>query len=268
MAFGKRFADLRFGSPQHKLLAELHYSAATFAAYKNHRMISDLLLAKKNEGSLKAAGRRIDKQYNELWLSAEQRTARLQSIGARKWLGFEQRQQRFPNLRYSAVNDRRTRPQHRAWHGIVRPLSDDFWNTHYPPNGWRCRCTVHQTLRPARGLPKLLPRPPALFQHNAAKTGRLFSSRHPYFRGTPKAMAEEAQGFALFVLRGQVRKWAYKNLSGEPFVKEGLRGSISKTNIKEILDPAPRTEALPNARATGLEEASQAGEDLRRQCAR
>lgn len=45
-------------------------------------------------------------------------------------------------IRYSAVLDGRTRPAHKRWHDIVLPHDDPFWRTHYPPNGWRCRCSV------------------------------------------------------------------------------------------------------------------------------
>jgi hypothetical protein len=34
------------------------------------------------------------------------------------------------------------RPQHRAWNGLIYPVDDAFWQTHYPPNSWGCRCTV------------------------------------------------------------------------------------------------------------------------------
>ncbi len=30
--------------------------------------------------------------------------------------------------------------------GITLPKNDAFWNEYYPPNGWRCRCTVVQVL--------------------------------------------------------------------------------------------------------------------------
>ena len=43
---------------------------------------------------------------------------------------------------YSAVMDHRTRATHRAVHGVCRRLDDPFWNTWYPPNGYRCRCSV------------------------------------------------------------------------------------------------------------------------------
>lgn len=34
------------------------------------------------------------------------------------------------------------RPQHLAWNGLVLLADDPWWNTHYPPNGWGCQCTV------------------------------------------------------------------------------------------------------------------------------
>lgn len=34
------------------------------------------------------------------------------------------------------------RPQHLAWNNLVLPADDPWWNTHFPPNGWGCQCTV------------------------------------------------------------------------------------------------------------------------------
>ncbi len=47
-----------------------------------------------------------------------------------------------PYWRYTAVNDSRTRPTHRGLHGLVYPADHPFWDTYYPPNGYRCRCSV------------------------------------------------------------------------------------------------------------------------------
>lgn len=47
-----------------------------------------------------------------------------------------------PYLMYDAINDSRTRPAHLAMDGIIRPADDPFWRTHYPPNGFRCRCVA------------------------------------------------------------------------------------------------------------------------------
>ena len=43
---------------------------------------------------------------------------------------------------YDAVNDTHTRPSHLAMDGRVFPADSPVWDTWYPPNGFRCRCTV------------------------------------------------------------------------------------------------------------------------------
>lgn len=59
-----------------------------------------------------------------------------------RWAQIQRVKKRRPYLRYVAVLDSRTRPDHHAWHGTVLPADDAWWSTHYPPNGWNCRCTV------------------------------------------------------------------------------------------------------------------------------
>ncbi len=34
------------------------------------------------------------------------------------------------------------RPEHLAWDGLILPKDDPWWNTHFPPNGWGCKCSV------------------------------------------------------------------------------------------------------------------------------
>ena len=48
----------------------------------------------------------------------------------------------FPYWRYDGINDARTRPTHLAMHGRVFRADSPVWDTWYPPNGFRCRCSV------------------------------------------------------------------------------------------------------------------------------
>jgi len=34
------------------------------------------------------------------------------------------------------------RPLHQSWNGLVLRYDDPFWQSHFPPNGWGCRCRV------------------------------------------------------------------------------------------------------------------------------
>lgn len=61
---------------------------------------------------------------------------------AGRWAQIERLKSRRPYVRYVAVKDTRTRPEHLAWHDTVLPVDDAFWRTHAPPNGWNCRCQV------------------------------------------------------------------------------------------------------------------------------
>lgn len=64
------------------------------------------------------------------------------SYAAGRWAQIQRLKSVRPYLRYTAVLDNRTRPQHRVWHGTILPVDHAFWQTHYPPNGWGCRCTA------------------------------------------------------------------------------------------------------------------------------
>jgi len=51
--------------------------------------------------------------------------------------------QKFPYWQYHhSPASRSARPQHLAWDGLILPANAEFWQTHYPQNGWGCNCSV------------------------------------------------------------------------------------------------------------------------------
>lgn len=64
------------------------------------------------------------------------------AYAAGRWERAQRNKAGFPYLRYVTVGDSRVRAEHAAWHGVIRPIDDAFWETHYPPCGWNCRCTA------------------------------------------------------------------------------------------------------------------------------
>ncbi|SMH42411.1 phage head morphogenesis protein [Mesorhizobium australicum] len=69
-----------------------------------------------------------------------------QAYAAGRWQQIQRLKRVRPYLRYVHVDPELTQPgsrhEHAAWHGIILPVDHEWWLTHYPPNGWNCRCYV------------------------------------------------------------------------------------------------------------------------------
>ena len=70
----------------------------------------------------------------------------------------------FPIWRYVHAFTRvpnEPRPEHESWDGLVLPATDPWWETYYPPNGWRCSCGVEPIteaeMRRTKGQPDTAP---------------------------------------------------------------------------------------------------------------
>lgn len=62
------------------------------------------------------------------------------SYMAGRWQRVQRAKKTMPFLRYVSVMDGRERPEHHAWHGTILPVDHPWWDTHFPPCGWGCRC--------------------------------------------------------------------------------------------------------------------------------
>ncbi|PZU93116.1 MAG: hypothetical protein DI527_07660 [Chelatococcus sp.] len=102
-------------------------------------------IAKVQLGSL----RRLDLIYDANIRSAE---------AAGDWVRIQRVADVLPYLEYLTSTSERKRPLHLSWVGTTLLASDSWWSTHYPPNGWRCKCRVRSRAVPREGAQ--LTRPP------------------------------------------------------------------------------------------------------------
>lgn len=90
-------------------------------------------------------GQVVDAQLGSAWrLETIFRTNLQTAYAAGQWREIQAQAAIAPFLMYDAVDDFRTRDLHRAWDGKVLAVTSPWWRTHYPPNGWNCRCGVIQ----------------------------------------------------------------------------------------------------------------------------
>ena len=62
------------------------------------------------------------------------------AYGRGRWYQQQQNKDERPYLMRDGINDSRQRPAHRILDGIIRPIDDPFWDIHYAPDDFKCRC--------------------------------------------------------------------------------------------------------------------------------
>lgn len=192
-----------YTTPDAAMLARLTRDVWQFSAAKNWQELRDLSLALKDENGklrewndFKEAADAVGQKYNEIWLRTEYNQAVAASQNAARWAEAEAEKDIIPNLEYQTVGDDAVRTEHARLNGIIKPMDDPFWTTHYPPNGWGCRCEAVQApegtgkVTPDEKMPDV-PIPP-MFRANLAQTGLIYPKNHPYYRGIPQAELRKA----------------------------------------------------------------------------
>jgi hypothetical protein len=81
-------------------------------------------------------------RFNDARLRLIYDTNLRQSYAAGRYTRAVRNQRRLPLLMYRTMRDERVRASHAAWDSLVLPVGHPFWQQHYPPNAWRCRCTA------------------------------------------------------------------------------------------------------------------------------
>jgi SPP1 gp7 family putative phage head morphogenesis protein len=150
--FGGNFGTIAYSTPDYDKLLHIERNVYQFSTAKDWHMkkeLTQLVRTTKNFNEFKVAAASILEEYTIKHLRTEYNAVVAGSQMASKWVDFEKGAElrkeaglSEPLLEYRTQEDARVRESHRALNRITRPVSDNFWKTYYPPNGWNCRCTT------------------------------------------------------------------------------------------------------------------------------
>jgi hypothetical protein len=174
------------------MVLQLKENIAVFSAFKSHvqqsafhKLLVDENGKQRSFAKFRQEAMKIDKQYNQQWLSAEFNLATRQARSAKQWQGFVANKELYPNLRYMPSRSAEPRDAHRVFYDKVFAIDDPIWNTLMPPVGWGCKCWVQPTRDDAPtydGIEAPLETPG--IAGNSGKTGRIITATHPYITQT------------------------------------------------------------------------------------
>ena len=188
-------------SIQYEIPAEMRQSLEqdifVFAGFKTYHQLKEASeLLRDSQGRVKSFNQfyqdvsAIRQKYNRNWLHAEYNFAVSSAQMASHWAEYQQDEE-MANLQYRTALDDKVRPEHAALEGVTLPMSDPFWDTAFPPNGWNCRCHVIPVLkedfplsnsqRAQDAFDDMTQGKASIFRYNPGKEGVIFPPHHPYY---------------------------------------------------------------------------------------
>lgn len=187
-------SEFAYDNPANLLSAQLKANLYQFSGAKS--LTESLLFAEQvmdKEGKLKPFSKykddvkKIHKDYNVRYLSAEYDNTLAQAQMAIKWKNFEELGVEY--LEYRTAGDDRVRREHEDFNNLILETNAPFWSRAYPPNDWGCRCTVVPAEKPdkptdikkaGRLAKENITNP--VFENNVGKTGLVYKNNHPYYK--------------------------------------------------------------------------------------
>lgn len=188
-------------SIQYEIPAEMRQSLEqdifVFSGFKTYHQLKEASeLLRDSQGRVKSFNQfyedvsGIRQKYNRNWLHAEYNFAVSSAQMASHWAEYQQDEE-MTNLQYRTALDDKVRPEHAALEGVTLPMSDPFWDTAFPPNGWNCRCHVIPVLkedfplsnsqRAQDAYDDMTQGKASIFRYNPGKEGVIFPPHHPYY---------------------------------------------------------------------------------------
>lgn len=197
--FGVNLDDVDPNDPLFEIMTAYKENVYHTAAAKTFQMVKDgkklafdVNGVKKTIDVFAPQFKGIEGLYNGAWLEVEVDLVRKMSESASLWNDIQLDKELFPLLKYVTVGDDRVRDEHVLLDGIVLPTNHAFWTSHFPPNGWRCRCTAEQlqegqepittvTMDLKKVIAKEVEALEPLFNFNPGIELKIFRLSHPYF---------------------------------------------------------------------------------------
>ncbi|GIZ15293.1 ADP-ribosyltransferase [Capnocytophaga catalasegens] len=140
------------------LRKHLEHGNLAFSGLKTHAQLTEARsLLKDENGNIRPYYQfeqdilKLNNTYNKNYLEAEYEFAVQSAQSVERWQTFSDDAERYW-LEYRTAGDERVRADHDALRGVCLPKTDPFWESYYPPLGWRCRCTVVQVLASEKQL--------------------------------------------------------------------------------------------------------------------
>lgn len=253
--FGKSFATVDWTTPDGEMLMRLTRDCWNFSAAKNYTQLRDMTLALVDEkgkartfSEFKDACKVIDEKHLN-WLKTEYDQAIGASTMAARWADYQKNADIMPWLKYSTVGDQNVREEHALLDGIIKKITDEFWDIYFPPNGWKCRCSADQMStslsRETENVPSVTI--PDMFRTNLAKTGLAFPPKHPYYDIIPK---EILRGVPFRLPEKEAFKELYRNENTGGYVRMHIMHGLSEyqenyTTAKILADRGDKIKLLP-----------------------
>lgn len=170
--------------------------------------------------------------YNKRYLKTEYHHTVATANNVANWKSYEADSDLYPNLKFNAINDSRTREKHLALDGLILPINHPFWKTNMTPLDWGCRCDVEQTDEdPSEVIPDFEVK--AGFSNNAALSGKVFGEI-AYKEGLNKTEIQRAEAMASRLLEVE----NYKTSVLKTFKNGGkiLSDNLVNTNASDYAD--------------------------------
>lgn len=194
--WGRGMPQIAYDEPDHYAQAMMRVNIQEFSgikamdlAYRMNQMVRE----STGYGDFK---RRVDESgilpdYDRNKLNTEYQMAVNTGVQSGRYYRMIGQKDSLPFWEYTTQGDDRVRDAHRRLDGKVFPWDDPVWATIYPPNGWRCRCTITQRFdvpedqltTTAEGLAIAEQSIPADFRMNRAEAGVIFTRNTNYAKG-------------------------------------------------------------------------------------